>query len=154
MKFVKESRIEAPPSRVFAFHESRGALVRLTPPWEKVRLIEGGDSLRPGSKVVLEARLGPIPLRWVAEHTEYEPGRMFADVQVKGPFASWHHRHWFLDDGQGGTILRDEVDYEPPLGAAGRAIAGGFLERKLEKMFNYRHAETKRIVESGEFGPD
>ena len=151
MRFVKESRIAASPEQVFAFHESPGALQRLTPPWEQVKILEGGGSLRPGSRVVLEARLGPIPMRWVAEHTEYEPGRMFADRQVSGPFATWHHRHLFLEDGDGGTILRDEVDFEPPLGVLGQVFGGGFLLRKLAKMFEFRHAATKRIVESGDF---
>ncbi len=41
----------------------------------------------------MNIRLGPIPLRWVAEHTEYEPGRLFADRQVSGPFASWYASH-------------------------------------------------------------
>ena len=85
MRFVKESRIAAKPERVFAFHESAGALERLTPPWEKVRLVEGGGSLQPGSRVVIETMLGPIPLRWVAEHMEYDKSRMFADRQVSGP---------------------------------------------------------------------
>jgi len=151
MRFVKESRIAAPPSVVFAFHESAGALVRLTPPWERVELIEGGGSIRPGSRVVIRTRVGPVPLRWVAEHTEYEPPRTFADRQVSGPFASWHHRHLFLDDGSGGTLLRDEVDYEPPLGWLGRLFGGGFVEKKLEKLFDYRHETTRRIVESGDF---
>jgi hypothetical protein len=76
---------------------------------------------------------------------------MFADRQVHGPFASWHHRHRFLDDGKGGTLLRDEVDYEPPLGWLGRRLGGRFIEEKLRKMFDYRHDATRRIVESGDF---
>ena len=60
MHFVKESRIAASPKAVFAFHESKGALERLTPPWEKVQLVEGGDSIRPGSRVVLRTWLGPL----------------------------------------------------------------------------------------------
>lgn len=151
MRFVKETRIAAPPERVFAFHESPGALERLTPPWEKVRVVEGGDSIRPGSRVVLRTKVGPFPLTWVAEHTEYEPGRMFADTQRSGPFASWYHRHWFLDDGAGGTVLRDEVEYEPPFGALGRWLGGGFLEKKLGAMFTYRHDVTRRIVEADDF---
>ena len=103
MRFVKETRIAAPPEVVFAFHESPGAFQRLTPPWERVEMIEGGDSLKPGARVVLSTGFGPFRLRWVAEHTEYEPGRMFADRQIEGPFASWYHRHLFLDDGQGGN---------------------------------------------------
>ncbi len=151
MKFVKESRIAASPGRVFAFHESPGALQRLTPPWERVQLIEGGKSLQPGSRVVLSVPFGPLRLRWVAEHTEYEAGRMFADRQLEGPFASWYHRHLFLDDGQDGTILRDEVEYDPPMGYLGRWFAGRLIETKLRNMFDYRHEVTRKIVESGDF---
>lgn len=151
MRFEKESRIAAPPEVVFAFHESPGALQRLTPPWEGVRVTEGGGSPRVGSRVVLTTRLGPFPLRWIAEHTEYDPPHLFADRQVSGPFARWLHRHRFLDDGRGGTILRDEVDFEPPLGALGRALAGGFVRRKLRRMFDYRHETTRELIESGAF---
>jgi len=152
VRFIKESTIRATPSEVFAFHERPGALEKLTPPWEQVKRIEGGESIRPGSRVVLEVRMGPFPLRWIAEHTEYESGRLFADRQVRGPFAKWYHRHLFLDDGAGGTILRDEVEYEPPLGWVGRRLAGRFLDVKLRRMFEYRHETTRRILESE--GPD
>jgi len=151
MRFEKETRIAAPPAVVFAFHESPGALGRLPPPWGRVELIAGGGSLRPGTRVVLSVPFGPFRLRWIAEHTEYQAGRMFADRQVEGPFAAWYHRHLFLDNGRGGTVLRDEVDYEPPLRALGRWIAGGFLDAKLRQLFDYRHETTRRLVESGDF---
>lgn len=149
--FVKESRIDAPPEVVFAFHESPGALERLTPPWERVRFLAGGGSIRPGTRLVVSVPVGPFRVRWVAEHTEYEPGRMFADRQVEGPFASWYHRHYCLDDGRGGTLLRDEVEYRPPMGALGLFLGRSMLRSKLQKMFDYRHDVTRRIVESGDF---
>jgi hypothetical protein len=149
MHFVKESRIAAPPEAVFAFHESPGALGRLTPPWERIAVTAGGESIRPGSRVVLTTWLGPLPIRWVAEHTEYDPPRLFADRQVSGPFRSWYHRHRFLDDGRGGTLLRDEVEYLPPLGWLGRHLGGAFVQRKLQKIFDYRHDVTRLLVESG-----
>jgi ligand-binding SRPBCC domain-containing protein len=151
MRFVKETRIAAPPSAVFAFHEAPGALLRVSPPWERVERIAGGDSIQTGSRVVLRVWLGPWPVVWEAEHTEYQPGRMFADRQARGPFASWHHRHLFLDDGAGGTLMRDEVDYELPLGRLGRLLAGGLVEGKLRTMFDHRHEATRRIVEAGDF---
>lgn len=151
MKFIKESPIAAPPERVFAFHESPGALEKLTPPWERVEVVSGGDSIRPGARVVLRTKLGPARLTWVAEHTEYAPPHLFADRQVSGPFASWYHRHHILDDGRGGTLLRDEVDYELPLGLLGRLMGGAFVARKLRRMFDYRHEVTTRIVASGDF---
>ena len=147
MRFVMESVIAAPPARVFAFHEAAGALASLIPPWEKVEVESGGGSLRPGSRVVLKTYLGPFALKWVAEHTAYDPPRMFADRQVSGPFAKWEHTHSFLEDGQGGTILRDDVECEVPLGAVGRILAGNYVRRKLQKMFAYRHKKTREVVE-------
>jgi ligand-binding SRPBCC domain-containing protein len=151
MRFVKESRIAAPPEVVFAFYESPGAFQRLAPPWERVEVIEGGNSLKAGSRVVLSVPLGWLRVRWIAEHTEYQRGRLFADRQVEGPFSSWYHRHLFLDDGQGGTLLRDEIEYEPPLGMVGRLLAGNLLESKLKRTFDYRHEITRTIVETGDF---
>lgn len=149
MKFLKQSRIAAPPSAVFAFHEAPGALERLMPPWERVRTVEGGGSIKPGSRAVLQVKLGPVPLRWVAEHEDYDPPHLFSDRQVRGPFVSWFHRHRFLDDQRGGTILQDEIDFELPFGALGRLLGGWLVRRKLRKMFDYRHDQTRRAVESG-----
>ncbi len=149
--FVRESRIAAPPQAVFALHESPDALERLIPPWEKVKVVQRSGSLEPGTRVVLRTRLGLFSWKWVAEHTEYEPGRMFADRQVHGPFSYWYHRHLFLDDGQGGTILRDEVDYQLPLGKLGERLGQSLVESRLRKMFDYRHRVTQQMAESGEY---
>ncbi|MEZ6058301.1 MAG: SRPBCC family protein [Planctomycetaceae bacterium] len=149
-KFVKETRIIASPAAVFRFHEDPSALSLLIPPWEKMRLLERIGSLEPGGRVILQGRVGPIPVRWVAVHTEYAPPHLFVDEQESGPFAYWRHQHMFLDDAQGGTILRDEVDYAAPLGWLGHLCGGWLIRRKLEAMFAYRHDVTKRAVESAE----
>jgi ligand-binding SRPBCC domain-containing protein len=152
MQFIKETPIAAPPERVFAFHEAPGALRELTPPWEHAEIVGGGGSLRPGARVVLVTRLGPFRLRWVAVHTEYDPPHLFADRQETGPFARWYHRHRFLDDGRGGTLLRDEIEYELPWGWFGRRLAGRFVERRLERLFDYRHEITQRRFAGGGAG--
>lgn len=148
MQYVKESRINAPPEVVFRFHESSDALRRLIPPWENMTVAESSGSLRIGSKVVLSGRLGPFPIQWVAIHTEYDPPHLFADRQESGPFASWYHRHRFLDDGEGRTILRDEVEYQAPFGLLGHWLGGWLIRRKLDRMFAYRHETTRKMIES------
>lgn len=148
-KFVWESHILATPTTVFQFHESPDALRHLIPPWEKMVVAESPGSLAVGSRVVLRGWAGPIPISWVAIHTEYAPPHLFADRQESGPFAAWYHRHHFLDDGKGGTILRDEVDYILPLGVVGKWLGARLIRRKLERMFAYRHTVTKQLIESG-----
>ena len=147
MLFEKESIIAAPPDVVYAFHERPDALSAITPPWERVTIVGQVPPIAVGNRVILKTKIGPFPATWVAEYVEVEPGRLFADRQVSGPFASWLHRHIFTPDGKGGTILRDSVQYEPPMGLIGRAFGDGFIKKRLNDMFEYRHKETKRLIE-------
>jgi hypothetical protein len=147
--FVKESVIAARPERVFAFHELPDALARLTPPWESSRVIQAAKISEPGSEAIIETRiLGFVPARWVARHTAYEPPRMFEDVQVTGPFRFWRHRH-LVSPHAGGALLRDEIEYEPPLGPLGRLAAPFLIIPRLEKLFDHRHAATRQWCEEG-----
>ena len=145
--FVKESIIHALPERVFRFHELPDALQRLTPPWESAHIVQPAPDLKIGSRAIIETRiLGLIPVRWVAEHTEYDPPHMFADVQVEGPFRRWCHRH-IIKPHQAGAVLRDEIEYEPPLGFIGQLAAPFVIVPRLEKVFEYRHRVTREWCE-------
>lgn len=150
MQFVKESIIAAAPEKVFAFHELPDAFERLMPPWEKATVIQKADITKPGSRAVVEMKiLGLIPARWIAEHTKYEPPNMFEDKQISGPFKSWRHRHIILPHPEG-AVLRDEIEFEPPMGFLGRPFVPFLVLPKLEKMFAYRHEVTRKWCEEGE----
>jgi ligand-binding SRPBCC domain-containing protein len=152
MRFVKESLIRAAPERVFAFHELPDALERLMPPWEKARVVEPPRDLRAGTRTVVETKLfGLYPVRWEALHTAYDPPRMFEDIQTSGPFKSWRHRHT-VEPHELGAILRDDIEYEPPFSFIGRAAAPLLVERRLKRLFDYRHEVTKTWAEEGKEG--
>ncbi len=141
--FIHESVIHAPPARVFAFHELPDALARLTPPWERARVMQSARIAQVGAEAIIETRLfGLVPVRWVARHTAYDPPRMFEDVQIKGPFRAWRHRHIITPHAEGAT-LRDEIEYEPPFSLLGRLAAPVLIEPRLRKMFAYRHTVTR-----------
>jgi ligand-binding SRPBCC domain-containing protein len=147
MQFVKESFIRATPERVFAFHEQADALQLLTPRWERSSVVQAARLSDVGSKAIVEAGvIGPWKMRWVAQHTAYDPPRLFEDVQVKGPFRKWRHRHLVTAHADG-AILRDEIDYEPPLGLLGRAAVPFLIEPRLRKLFDFRHEVTRRWCE-------
>ena len=145
--FVKESVIRAAPERVFAFHELPDALARLTPPWERARVLQAARIDEVGSCAIIETRLfGVLPARWVARHTLYDPPHAFEDVQERGPFRYWRHRHTVLPHAEGAT-LRDEIEYEPPLWILGR-LAEPFLVRpRLTRVFAHRHEVTRAWCE-------
>ena len=150
MKFVKESVIRASPERVFGFHEQPDVLSLLIPPWESARVIQPAKISEVGAEAIVETKVfGPITARWVAQHTVYDPPHMFEDVQLKGPFRSWRHRH-VVEPHADGAILRDEIDYEPPLGFLGRAVAPRLVQKRLQKLFDFRHEVTRRWCEGQE----
>lgn len=147
MKFVKESIIKAAPERVFAFHELPDAFERLVPPWENARIVQKADITKIGSQAIIEQKIfGLIPAKWIAEHTKYEPPKMFEDVQISGPFKSWRHRHIILPH-EKAAILRDEIEFEPPMWIFGAIAAPVFILPKIEKMFAYRHEVTRKWCE-------
>ena len=147
MKFVKETVIRATPERVFAFHELPDAFERLMPPWEAATIIQKADISVIGSQAIIDTKLlGLYTARWVAEHTEYDPPRMFEDIQVSGPFAKWQHRHIVMPHADG-TVLRDEIEYQPPFWFFGVLAAPFAVVPKLEKMFAYRHEVTRKWCE-------
>jgi ligand-binding SRPBCC domain-containing protein len=150
MQFVKESVIRASPQRVFEFHEQPNVLTLLIPPSESGRVIQSAKISEVGTQAIIETMiLGPIKTRWVAEHTVYDPPHMFEDIQVKGPFRSWRHRH-IVEPVSDGAILRDEIDYEPPFGFLGRLVAPILIQKRLQKLFDYRHEVTRRWCEGKE----
>ena len=140
--------IDLPPTieEAFAYHERPGALARLIPPWERVSVESRDGGLHAGSRVVLKMNALGLPMRWVAEHTVYDPPELFVDVQKSGPFRHWEHRHQFSAgeaDAQGArTRLVDSISYQLPLGRLGGFLGGSVVRRQLDAMFRYRHAIT------------
>ena len=137
--FRHSSTLPYPVGDVFAWHERAGALQRLTPPWEDVRVVRASGGIRDGAVVELKMKRGPLELSWEVEHTDFELDRQFVDVQRKGPFQKWVHTHRFAPSDDGGTVMEDVVEWEPPLGAAGELLAGPVLERDLGRSFAFRH---------------
>lgn len=114
--------VPAPRETVFGWHERAGALRRLTPPWQPVSVAGEPSSLRDGQAVLRAAGL-----RWVAQHSGYEPPRQFVDELVSLPLR-WRHHHEFEALSEGATRVTDRVDTPVPAGL-------------LRATFRYRHRQ-------------
>ncbi len=99
---VYERRSSMPVSadELYAWHARPGAFERLAPPWQRLRVVERSGTIENGDRLVMEAPVWPTHVRWVAVHREHVRGRQFVDVQEKGPFALWRHRHAFEPEGR------------------------------------------------------
>ncbi len=141
--YVATTPLPVSKKEAFAYHERPGALGHLTPPWEPVTVEQSSGDLRVGSRVVLKISTMGIPLRWVAEHTQYDPPHLFADTQISGPFAKWDHRHEFASRAENESTLTDRITYELPFGPLGDICGRSMVRKKIETMFAYRHRVTR-----------
>ena len=141
--YVAETTLPVSVNDAFAYHERPGALERLIPPWESAVIERSDRSLEPGSRVVLVTKIAGVPVRWVAQHTRYDPPNLFEDMQQSGPFASWTHRHQFEAAGESSSRLRDAIEYRLPMGSIGDFFGRGTALRTIEAMFAYRHRTTR-----------
>lgn len=140
--FTRSVALPVAREALFAWHARPGALERLLPPWEPVRVERRSGGLEVGAEVVLRMTRAGLPLRWRARHTAFEPGRLFRDEQVSGPFHTWVHDHAF-DDAGSGAVLTDHVRWAAPLEPLSSFAARPLVEATLGRMFDFRHARTR-----------
>ena len=85
-----------------------------------------------------------IPLHWVTEITYVEKPYYFVDEQRFGPYAFWHHKHFFKAV-EGGVEMEDIVDYKLPLGPLGSIAHALFVKRQVSDIFKYRNAKLEEL---------
>lgn len=135
--YTLTSRVPASAEQLFAWHERPGAFHRLNPPFDPVTVLSrAGEGLGVDVRIELEAKVGPARVRWTSRHVASERPSGFVDEQERGPFSRWRHEHRF-SDGE----LSDHIDWEAPLGLAGR-LAHGPIGARLDRAFRFRHSRT------------
>jgi uncharacterized protein (TIGR01777 family) len=129
------------------WHLRPGALGRLLPPWESVRIISRDPGVDEGNRTTVRVGIGPAGVDWVSEHAAPDPPRSFADFQVEGPFAKWKHRHLFTARDDGGCEVEDRIEYELPLEPFAGLLAGGAVRERIRRGIGYRHRVLRRDFE-------
>ncbi len=160
-----------PLERVFAFFSNPENLPRIMPAASDTRLVALNRVTAPdpppglacekpagvGSTLITSFRVFPwLPIRaqWIARITEFEWNHHFADVQDKGPFKSWHHRHEFAAEtreGVNGTVIRDVIDYEVGFGLLGEIGDELFVRRQMAATFAERQKTLPELLRHDHF---
>ena len=78
-----------------------------------------------------------IPMRWRTRIDGYEPPVAFSDIQLRGPYRRWEHRHTFTSV-PGGTLIEDDVTYSLPLGPLGELAHRLVVRNQLLEIFRHR----------------
>ena len=146
-RLVATQVIDRPLDAVFGFYARPENLSRITPPGMHIEFLTDDFVMRGGLE--LEYRLRPFPgitARWRTRITDYDPPNGFTDIQLRGPYRRWEHRHTFTPV-DGGTLVRDEIDYVVPLGPLGDLANRLVVRGELEAIFQHRAAAIRTALQ-------
>ena len=104
--------------------------------------------MRAGTLIEYRIRLLGVPMPWLTRIDHWEPGRLFVDRQLRGPYARWVHLHTFAAE-RGGTRLGDRVEYALPFDPLSRPAHVLYARPMVERIFDHR-----RMVITERFGSE
>ncbi len=134
---------------VFAFFSDIANLDRLTPPWVHFETVTPQPIVLAAGKIVEHRlRIHGVPIGWKSEITVWQPPSQFVDEQRRGPYKVWVHRHDFVTE-NGGTWIRDHVDYRPRGWICEPLVNRWFVEPDLRRIFTYRHEKIRAVLAPG-----
>ena len=142
--FSDEIWIGQPQDKVFEFFSNAKNLDSITPGWLDFRIITKIPvDMQAGTLLEYQLKLKGVPVHWITEICEWDPPHRFVDRQLKGPYRKWIHTHRF-DQKDGGTFVRDEVEYEIPGWIFEPLINRFFVGPDLKRIFAYRRNELQK----------
>ncbi len=163
-RFNAEQNIPYPLETVFAFFADPANLPRLMPVWQDARIdtatfvappsppraFPGSDRIHAGTGSSMTLTIRPVPfspvrLPWVAVIEDFRWLEGFCDIQLSGPFKYWRHCHT-VQPTPDGTLLRDAVDYELPLGPLSALANSLFIRHQLAANFRFRQRRTLQLL--------
>jgi ligand-binding SRPBCC domain-containing protein len=131
-RIVLETRIDAPLELCFDLARDVEIHCR-TSAFTGERVLPRGRTegrLELGDTVIFEGVHLGVRQRLTARITEMERPHRFVDELVSGVFRRLRHVHTFRREDER-TVMRDEIEWESPLGPLGRLADRLFVERHL-----------------------
>jgi len=136
--------VPCPLEKVFPYFEHPQNLEAMTPSSLKMEIITPPPiEMRKGALFDYIVKVRGLPMRWTTLITHYDPPHRFIDVQLRGPYAYWHHTHTFEARGAH-TVLTDEVVYMMPFGPFGQLAHALFVKYDLANIFKFRRSVVEQ----------
>jgi len=141
--FLQQQWTPKPLDEVFDFFSNEKNLEELTPPLLSFRVVnKSTENLQEGTKIKYKLKIHGIPTKWTSLITNWNPKKEFADIQIKGPYSKWYHRHLFKPLAEG-VLIMDRVVYRLPFAKFGGNTLHWFIRKDIETIFNYRRTKLK-----------
>lgn len=140
--FTSSFSIKTDLEKIFKFHLDPKNLRLVSKPNQNIRILECKAPLTKNSQVKLSFNLFPfITIHWDLVIEDLIENELIVDLQTKGPFKFWRHKHHFKKLFDGTVVITDEIEYDA--GLIGK-IFDPIIKWRLKQMFKFRY----KIIET------
>lgn len=149
MKVYKKETVQyvnATVEQCWEFFSSPRNLQKITPETMGFQITDFDNKTMYAGQII-QYKVSPLlglKIPWVTEITFVKENSYFIDEQRFGPYALWHHKHFF-ETAENGTKMTDLVHYALPLGFIGRIMNSLVVKNKLKEIFDYRVVKVDEI---------
>ena len=113
-------------------------LAKITPPWLAFTVkMDGAVEIGDGSLLDYTIKWMGLPIKWRTRIIDWSPPRQFIDIQLRGPYALWHHQHVF-EPSEAGVVCRDRVTYKLPVAPIAPLVHALAVKKQLIEIFRFR----------------
>lgn len=105
---------------------------------ERVASGRTSGRLEAGEQITWSARHFGLRFRMTSVVFDVDRPSRFRDRQVRGPFGSFLHTHEF-EPVDGGTLMRDTIEFRSPFGPIGRLVDATVMRRHLIRVITERN---------------
>lgn len=144
---IKTTWLDTNLETAWEFFSSPDNLAVITPKNLDFHILDRSLSKEMFAGQIIEYTVRPFPffkVHWVTEISHVEHLKMFVDEQRFGPYAFWHHKHFFTHEA-GRVKMVDIVHYKLPFGFLGRLIEPFIVRPRLEEIFAYREKTIQKL---------
>ncbi len=142
--FEASTLLNAPPERVYEFHENPENIRRIAPQSLKVISVECEKKAVAGARFRIEVSQWGIGLKWVGVWDQVARPSLLVDTAEKCPFSFWKHSHIF-EPCEAGCLMTDRVECRLKGGALSRLAERLILPVFFSAMFRARHSATRKL---------
>lgn len=129
------------------FFSSPKNLKEITPSYMGFDITSGNQDEKIYPGMIITYKVSPllnIPMNWMTEITQVNPGKYFIDEQLFGPYKIWHHEHHFKEI-EGGVEMIDILHYKAPLGFLGNLAENLIVRKKVKEIFDFREQKLEQL---------
>ncbi len=142
-----EQVLNIPIEIAWNYFSSPNNLSKITPSKMKF-VITSENTVKAYQGQIISYKVSPflfVKMNWITEITQVKSQEYFVDEQRFGPYAMWHHEHWFEELTGGKTLMKDKISYKIPFGFLGHFAQFLFIKKQLNGIFKYRYMTLNKI---------